>query len=273
MDFTLLKVTAVIYLLATGTFIAYLAFPRDFIARLSPLLILAGFVTHTVAFTYNCIYGSYPTLTELRDALSFYGWLMVGMYLLVQLKYRLTVLGCFIAPLAFIMSLASFTLGTGGEAIPPAIRTYWLPIHVTLALSGNAVFALAFGVGVLYLLEEYQLKRKRMVVLHTRLPSLETLDRLNYVFLVWGFPLMTFGIITGSIQAHLHWGDYWSWDPRQITSAITWLLYGVLLHGRITVGWRGKKAAIWTIVGFAVVLIYFLWGDILFPSRHGGRFE
>ncbi|MCZ6623846.1 MAG: cytochrome c biogenesis protein CcsA [Deltaproteobacteria bacterium] len=273
MDVTLLKVTAAIYLFATGTFIADLVFPKDSFSRLSPLLVLGGFLIHTAAFTYSCIYGSYPTLTELRDAISFYSWLMVGVYLLVQLKYRLTILGCFIAPLAFIMSLAAFTLSTGSEAIPPAIRTYWLPIHVTLALSGNAVFALAFGVGVLYLLEEYQLKRKKMAVLHTRLPSLETLDRLNYVFLVWGFPLMTLGIITGSIQAHLHWGDYWSWDPRQITSAMTWLLYGVLLHGRITVGWRGKKAAIWTIVGFTVVLGYFFWGDVLFPTRHGGRFE
>jgi cytochrome c-type biogenesis protein CcsB len=273
MDVTLLQLTAVIYLLATGSFILYLVFSRDFFSRLSPLLILAGFLTHTVAFTYNCIYGSYPTLTELRDAISFYSWIMVGIYLLVQLKYRLTILGCFIAPLAFIMSLAAFTLGTGSEAIPPAIRTYWLSLHVTLALSGNAMFALAFGVGVLYLLEEYQLKRKKMGVLHTRLPSLETLDRLNYVFLVWGFPLMTLGIITGSIQARLHWGDYWSWDPRQITSAITWILYGGLLHGRITAGWRGKKAAFWTIVGFAVILGYFLWGDAVLPGRHGGRFE
>lgn len=273
MDFFMFQVTAAFYLLATGTFIAYLIFPRDLFSRLSLLLVLGGFLSHTVAFGYNCLQGSYPTLIELRNAISFYGWLMVGVYLLVQLKYRLTVLGCFIAPLAFLMSLAAFTLGTESEAIPPAIRTYWLPLHVTLALSGNAMFALAFGVGVLYLLEEYQLKRKKMTVLHTRLPSLETLDRFNYVFLVWGFPLMTLGIITGSIQARLHWGDYWSWDPRQITSAITWLLYGVLIHGRFTAGWRGKKAAIWTIVGFAVVLGYFLWGDVLFPGRHGGRFE
>lgn len=267
------QITAVFYLLATGTFIANLAFPRESLSRLSPILILCGFLSHTIAFGYNCLYGSYPTLTDLRDAISFYSWLMVGVYLLVQLKYRVTVLGCFIAPLAFLMSLAAFTMGTQSEAIPSALRSYWLPIHVTLALSGNAVFALAFGVGVLYLIEEYQLKRKKTTVLDTSLPSLETLDRLNYVFLVWGFPLMTLGILTGSIQARLLWGDYWSWDPRQITSALTWLLYGVLLQGRIAAGWRGKKAAMWTIIGFAVVLGYFLLGDVLFPSRHGGRFE
>ena len=106
-----------------------------------------------------------------------------------------------------------------------------------------------------------------------RFPSLESLDRLNYVLLGWGFPFMTLGIITGSIWAGLYWGNYWSWEPRQISSGIAWLFYGALLHGRITAGLRGKKAAFLTIVGFTVVLGYFLWGDAIFPSRHGGRFE
>ncbi|MFQ5851057.1 MAG: inner membrane protein YpjD [Candidatus Binatia bacterium] len=273
MDVTLLQLAAVSYLLATGSFILYLVLPKDFLSRISPLFVLAGFLIHTAALGVYFFYTGYPAVTQFREALSFYSWLMVGVYLLVQFKYRLTVLGCFIAPLAFLMSLAAFTFGAGGGELPPSLKTYWLPLHVTLALLGNAVFALAFGVSVVYLLQEYQLKNKKVTVLHKHYPSLESLDRLNYVFLVWGFPLMTLGIITGSMWARVHWGNYWSWEPRQISSAITWVLYGLLLHGRITAGWRGKKAAFWTIVGFAVVLGYFLWGDYVFPSRHGGRFE
>jgi ABC-type transport system involved in cytochrome c biogenesis permease subunit len=83
---------------------------------------------------------------------------------------------------------------------------------------------------------------------------------------------MTLGIVTGILWAHVQWGN-WSWDARLISSAIVWLLYGVLLQGRITAGWRGRRAAFLTIVGFVVVLGYFLWGDALFPSRHAGRFE
>jgi ABC-type uncharacterized transport system permease subunit len=143
---------------------------------------------------------------------------------------------------------------------------------VTLAFLGNAVFALAFAVSVMYLVQESRLKSKRTKALSRPLPSLERLDRLNYIFLVWGFPLMTLGIVTGILWAHVQWGD-WSWDARLISSAIVWLLYGVLLQGRITAGWRGKRAAFLTIVGFVVVLGYFLWGDALFPSRHAGRFE
>ena len=269
----LLQITAVIYLLATGSFILYLFVPRDPFSRLSPLVLLAGFIIHTIALGVFFVNAGYPAVTQLRDALSFYSWLMVGVYLLVQLKYRLTVLGCLIGPLAFLMSLGAVTFGIGVEELPPSLRTYWLPLHVTLAFLGNAVFALAFAVSVMYLLQEYELKSKKAIIFYKHFSSLETLDRLNYIFLVWGFPFMTLGIITGSLWARIHWGDYWSWEPRQITSAITWILYGGLLHGRITAGWRGKKAAFWTIVGFAVVLGYFLWGDVIFSSRHGGRFE
>lgn len=274
MDHALLQATAGFYLLAAGAFVLYLVVPRTLLSRAGQWLLLLGFAGHTIKFALLFYETGYPTIVQTRDTLSFYGWLMVGLYLLVQLKYRLPILGCFIAPLAFLMSFKSIAAGGGTEELPPALlATYWLPLHVTLALLGNAVFGLAFAVSVLYLLLRHQLKNKRMTGLVRGLPALETLDRLNKIFLVWGFLLMTLGILTGSLWARSHWGTYWSWDPRQIMSALAWLLYGILLHGRLTAGWRGRKAAIWTIVGFAIVLGYFLWGDLVFPTRHGGRFE
>ena len=273
MDIALLKITAVVYLLAAGSFIFYLFSLKDFIARLSLLILLCGFIVHTAALGAHFLQAGYPGVTAFREALSFYSWLMVAVYLLIQLKYRLTVLGSFIAPLAFLMSLAAFAFGTATEEFPPGLKTYWLPLHVTLAFLGNAVFGLAFGVSLMYLLQESQLKQKKITSLMKRFPSLEALDRINYMLLVWGFPFMTLGIVTGSMWAGIYWGDYWSWEPRQISSGIAWLFYGALLHGRITAGLRGRKAAVLTIVGFVVVLSYFLWGNALFPSRHGGRFE
>jgi len=273
MDVTLLKLTAIIYLVATGSFIFYVFFVRDSVSRLSPWILFCGFLVHTAALAVHFFQTGYPGVTQFREALSFYTWLMVAGYLLVQLKYRLTVLGSIIAPLALLMTLAAFAFGTGPEQLPPGLKTYWLPVHVTFAFLGNAVFALAFGVSLIYLLQESYLKQKKMTSLMKRFPSLEALDRLNYVLLVWGFPLMTLGILTGSIWAGSHWGNYWSWDPRQISSGMTWLFYGALLHGRFTTGLRGKKAALLTMVGFCVVLSYFLWGGSVFPSRHGGRFE
>jgi cytochrome c-type biogenesis protein CcsB len=273
MDILLLKGTALFYLLSMGTFFLYLLLLKDTYARIAPLILSLGFALHTAALAGQIAHNGFPAVTDLREALSVYSWLIVGMYLLVQLKYRLTVLGCFVAPLAFLMSLAGITFGASGGELPPGLKTSWLYVHVTLAFLGNAVFALAFAVSLMYLVQESRLKSKRMTALYKLLPSLERLDRLNYVFLVWGFPLMTLGILTGSLWAGVYWGAYWSWDPRQISSAITWLLYGSLLQGRITAGWRGKRAATLTIVGFVVVLGYFLWGDAVFPSRHAGNFE
>jgi cytochrome c-type biogenesis protein CcsB len=272
MSLILLKLTAILYLIATGSFIFYVV-RRDTVSRLPPLILGAGFIIHTLALSAYFMREGFPALTEMREALLFKSWLMVACYLLIQIKYRLTVLGGIIAPLAFLMSLAGIAFGSGSGEIPPDLKTFWLPLHVTSAFLGNAVFALAFGVSLIYLLQERHLKHKRMTALMKRFPSLESLDRLNYVLLGWGFPFMTLGIITGSIWAGIYWGNYWSWEPRQISSGIAWLFYGGLLHGRITAGLRGKKAAFLTIVGFTVVLGYFLWGDVIFPGRHGGRFE
>ena len=239
MDAILIKLIPIAYLVAAGSFFLYL-FRGDTTTRLPAALLLSGFVVHSFALTTLFFQEGFAAVAVMGDALLFNSWLMVGIYLLIQLKYRLTVLGGIIAPLAFL---------------------------------GNAVFALAFGVSLIYLLQERHLKHKKVTLLMKRFPSLESLDRLNYKLLMWGFPLMTLGILTGSLWAGIHWGDYWSWDPRQISSAIAWLFYGALLHGRVTAGLRGKKAALMTMVGFCVVLGYFLWGDSIFPSRHGGRFE
>jgi cytochrome c-type biogenesis protein CcsB len=273
MEILLFKGTALVYLLAMGAFFLYLVLLKDSYARIAPLVLLVGFALHTAALAGQIAENGFPAVTDLREALSVYSWLIVGIYLLVQLKYRLTVLGCFVAPLAFLMALTGLAVGPGEGELPPGLQTSWLYVHVTLALLGNAVFALAFAVSLMYLVQESRLKSKRMTALYKLLPSLERLDRLNYVFLVWGFPLMTLGILTGSLWAGIHWGSYWSWDPRQISSAITWLLYGSLLQGRITAGWRGRRAATLTIVGFVVVLGYFLWGGAVFPSRHAGSFD
>ena len=273
MDVTLLQITAILYLLASASFIGYILWVRDSVSSLSPIILTGGLAVHTAALGIHFLQTGYPGVAQFREALSFYGWLLVAGYLLLQLKYRLAILGAIIAPLAFLMTLAAFAFGSGSGELPPELKTYWLPVHVTLAFLGNAVFALAFGVSLMYLLQERHLKHKKMTSLMKRFPSLEALDKLNYVLLVWGFPLMTLGILTGSMWAGIHWGNYWSWDPRQISSGIAWLFYGVLLHARITAGLRGKKAALLTMVGFAAVLGYFLWGDALFPTRHGGRFE
>lgn len=272
METTLVKFTAAAYLLAAGSFLYYVL-RKDSAARLPSVLLLAGFLFQSLALGARFAGEGFVAVALMGEALLFKSWLLVGVYLLVQLKYRLTVLGGIIAPLALLMTLAALAFGRSDGEIPPGLQTFWLPLHVTLAFLGNAVFALAFAVSLVYLLQERGLKHKKITALMKRFPSLESLDSLNYRLLAWGFPLMTLGIITGSLWAGIYWGDYWSWEPRQISSGLVWLFYGALLHARLTAGLRGKKAALLTMVGFSVVLGYFLIGDTLFPGRHSGRFE
>jgi cytochrome c-type biogenesis protein CcsB len=268
----LLKLSALLYFLATASFVFFVLM-RNTASRLPTLVLLAGFVLHSAALAAHFFREGYPAVTEFYEAITFKSWLIVALYLVIQIKYRLTVLGAIVAPVVTLMTLAASAFGATNGELPPGLKTYWLPVHVTMAFLGNAVFALAFAVSLIYLLQEYGLKHKKMTALLKKIPSLEALDRLNYRLLVWGFPLMTLGILTGSLWAGVYWGNYWTWDPRQISSGIAWLVYGVLLHGRITAGLRGKKAAILTMAGYCVVLGYFLWGESVFPSRHGGRFE
>ena len=106
------------------------------------------------------------------------------------------------------------------RALAPALNSYWLPVHVILLFFGNAVLAVAFGAGIMYLLMERELKRKKLGAIFKRLPSLNVLDDIDYRCLTIGFPLLTLGIITGSIWAEYAWGSYWGWDPKEVWSLV-----------------------------------------------------
>ncbi len=120
----------------------------------------------------------------------------------------------------------------------------------------------------MYLIQEHQIKSKKSGVFLRRLPSLEILDELNYRSLTFGFPLLTVGIVTGSVWASYAWGSYWSWDPKETWSLITWFLYAALLHQRLAIGWRGKKAAMMALVGFMAILFTFLGVNLVLRGFH-----
>src|SRR5256885_12868875 len=123
MDILLFKGTALFYLLAMGAFFLYLVLLKDVYSRIAPVMLLIGFALHTAALAGQIAQNGFPAVTDLREALSVYSWLIAGIYLLVQLKYRLTVLGCFVAPLAFLMALAGLTFGSSVGPPPPRLQT------------------------------------------------------------------------------------------------------------------------------------------------------
>ena len=148
------------------------------------------------------------------------------------------VIGIVIAPAVTIASAAAYMLERHGRIVlPETLRSGWLPVHVTLALLGYALFLLSAGVSLLYLIYESRLKAKRPLPGPGEwVPSLETLDRINYRLLGWGFAMLSLAIVTGAIWADATWGHFWSWEPQESWSLITWILYAGLLESRLTVG-------------------------------------
>ncbi|HEX9191074.1 MAG TPA: c-type cytochrome biogenesis protein CcsB [Candidatus Deferrimicrobiaceae bacterium] len=268
MHIALLKATALFYLVGAILYLYFVFTLNERSARIGRMFLLIGVIVHGVAFVARYFAAGYTPVTSLFESLTFFAFAIVGVFLAFELRYNLRVLGAFVAPLAFAFSIFAAFLPGEVRTLAPALNSYWLPVHVALLFFGNAVFAVAFGAAIMYLLMEKELKGKKMGAIFKRLPSLEVLDDINYRCLTIGFPLLTLGIITGSIWAEYAWGSYWSWDPKEVWSLITWLLYAALLHGRLTVGWRGRKAAILAIVGFGAILFTFLGVNLLLPGLH-----
>lgn len=268
MNIYFFKIASLLYLIATFAYLAYIIFLKEPISKWGSFTVFLGFLIHTVALITRFIEAGYTPVTNLHESLSFFAWMIIGVLLIANLKYRIKVLGSFLTPIALILMLFAFALPKEIVPLAPALRSFWHPFHVVFAFLGNAIFTLAFCSGIMYLLQEHQLKSKKIGALAKRLPPLKVLDDLNYQSLTFGFPLLTLGIITGAIWADYAWGRYWGWDPKETWSLITWLLYAALLHQRLTVGWRGRKAAIMAIVGFMVVIFTFLGVNLILPGLH-----
>ena len=271
MNGLLLAIALALYLLAAATFVAHVVSGRDSLRRAALALLSCAFGMHAASLAVRAALLGYDAIATFQEELSFIACIMVGLYLLISLRANLTIVGALVAPLAFLFTLSAFVFNTPTPDLPQRLQKVWLPAHVAPAFLGYAVFAVAFCLSLVYLLQEKQLKAKRKGDLFRRLPSLEALDDLNHRFVTWGFALLTIGIVTGSLLAKQTWGELWSWEPVQVWSLIVWLLYAVLLHAR-TVGWRGRKAATLTIVGFIILVASFLSVNLVFPGKHGGSF-
>ncbi len=273
MELGLLEISSLAYLIASMAFAAHVARPVGRWGAFGAGALGIGFVLHTGGILARLYELGLLPVTTFGEGLSFFSWLIVGIFIGISGRYRLTVLGAVVSALAFGLSLAGVMLYDGGAVVPAALRSPWLPVHVTLAFLGNAVFAVAFAVSVVYLVQENLLKSRRRSWMITRLPSLEQLDRLNYSCLAWGFPLLTLGMLSGGIWAVNAWGRFWSWEPREVLSLLTWSIYGGLLLYRLTSGLRGRRAASLTIIGFSLVVVSYLSVNLLpLAGKHGGTF-
>ena len=261
--------TIVAYMLSTASYFAFLIQQKKVLNRIGFGLLLTGFVLNTSLIGYKLSLTGHFPVYDLQGTLVVAGWAVAGVFFLLQYKFNLKILGLFAALLAAVILIIATQVTSQPLPARNLFNSFWLIGHVIAVFIGNASFTLACGAGLLYLLQEKAIKSKRPGFFFKRLPSLERIDATGYACIIIGFSMLTLGLITGFVYAKSVWGRFWSWDPKEIWSGITWLLYAALLHGRISLGWRGRKAAVMSIIGFAVLLFTFIGVNFLFQGHHG----
>jgi len=271
----LLGITTLGYLLASAVYIGTFIFKTKKTGLIATIITLLTFVIQTIGIglrwyeSYQMGYGHAP-LTNMYESLVFFSWSIVIFYLLLEVKFKNRLIGAFAIPFAFVsMAYASFGKGITQEINPliPALQSNWLIAHVITCFIGYAAFAVACGLGFMYLIKGTSSKGSSEGLLST-LPDLKVIDDITHKTIIFGFLWLSAGIITGAIWANSAWGTYWSWDPKETWSLITWFIYAATLHARFTRGWQGKRIAWLAIIGFFCVIFTYFGVNFLLSGLH-----
>jgi len=239
------------------------------VGRLASAFMVLGFLLLTAAVIFRGISAHRVPWGNMYEFSITGAFAFSGAYLFALKKYKLRWLGLPVS-LAVLLTLgtAITLLYRPSAPLVPALKSTWLVIHVSAAIISGGVFLLANCVAAAYLiLDRYEQKGVRPIWAQ-RLPSLEVLDNLSYRLVALVFPLWTFAVIAGAIWAESAWGRYWGWDPKETWAFITWVAYAAYLHARVTVGWRGRKAAWLCLFAGSTFLFNYIYINVWGTGRH-----
>jgi cytochrome c-type biogenesis protein CcsB len=269
----LLSMTTFIYGAAAFFYLAHLIFKKQLMGRLGAWTALIGAAGNIAGIimrwveSYRMGIGHAP-LSNMYESLVFFAGTIVIIYLVMERKTQNAIIGAFVTPIAFLaMAYASMSPNISDHIQPliPALKSNWLIAHVITCFLGYAAFAIAFGISIMYLIKQRDVQGTSSLLSH--FPKAQVLDELNHQMIMFGFLFLSIGVITGSVWANSAWGSYWSWDPKETWSLITWFIYATLLHARMMRGWYGKRIAYLSIIGFMAVLFTYF-GVNLLPGLH-----
>jgi cytochrome c-type biogenesis protein CcsB len=256
------------YLLVAVCYLTAYAFGllRSGVRKALVALLLGVFAAHTGAIalrwieSYQMGIGHAP-LSNLYESLIFFAWSFALALALVRLRYGADAIVLLGLPLVFLIMASTFLLDSSIKPLIPALQSNWLVVHVISCFLGYAGFAVSFVAAALLLATGGSKTAGQY------LPRKELLDEIVYRSVLVGLPMLTVGIITGAAWADYAWGSYWSWDPKETWSLITWLVYSAFLHARIARGWSGNRTALVSVVGFGAVLFTYFGVNYL-PGLH-----
>jgi len=265
---TLFLVTFIFYILAAFFYFSYFFSKRDNLAKTGFGTAFLGLLLHTAALILRTVESGHAPFTNMYESLSFLAWSAILAYVIIEWKFRIRKAGPYFMLIVIgLMALASSPL-MPKETSPlvPALQSYWLWLHVSVTLLGEAFFAVAFITSIMYLVADSREKKGKAKKSGI---SSEKLDTISYRCIAIGFPLFTLGgLVFGMIWAYFAWGRYWSWDPKEVWSLITWFFFALYLHTRIVMGWKGRRSAYIAIIGFLAALFTYFGVNYLLAGLH-----
>ena len=261
----LFTVTMILYFAAMVLYFVFLAAKKDVIAPVAVALQGIGFLLHTAALIVRVIGAGRLPLTNNYEFATSFAWGLCLVSLVFILKYRFRALGAFASPVMFLIIGYAAMQSREVHELMPALRSSWLGFHVSTAIVAYGSFGVSFVLSLIFLLRD-RMKEDSFLAKHV--PEKEKLDMISYRSVSLGLLFLTFTILTGAIWAERAWGSYWSWDPKETWSLVTWIVYAIYLHLRIRRGWSGRAAAVFAVIGFICVMFTYLGVNTFLPGIH-----
>jgi len=251
-------VALVTYSLATGGFVYSFVFKNPRVLPKITLFVALGFAAHTAAIIARFNATGHLPWSGHYEYVLMGGWFIIAGTLFVGWQNKqLQGLAVGTAPLVVIMMGYGYMQNPGLTPMAASLKTIWLYIHVYFAWISFGAYALAMAAGVLYLLKSKSEAQEVPNPAYDRFPTLGRLDELIFRYVVFGFITDTIMICAGAIWAKDLWGSYWAWDPVETWSLISWLIYGIIIHLRVTFGWRERRLAWLAVAAMSTVIICF----------------
>jgi cytochrome c-type biogenesis protein CcsB len=229
---------------------------------------LAGLLFHSTALILRTVSSGHAPFTNMYESLSFLAWASLLAYLILEKSFKIPRAGFLLLIIVIALMLLANSPLMPKEITPlvPALQSYWLWLHVSITLLGEAFFAVAFVTSLMYLFHAAQ---EKQIPPREDSLSADRLDRISYRCVAVGFPLFTLGgLVLGMVWAYRAWGTYWSWDPKEVWSLITWFVFALYLHTRLVLRWKGKRSALVAIIGFLLALFTYFGVNYLLAGLH-----
>jgi cytochrome c-type biogenesis protein CcsB len=240
------------------------------LGRMGISLVILGLAMHLVAIVLRGVATHRAPWGNMYEYVSVIGFVSLAVWTVMMAKYPIRrATGFVLVPIVILLFLGGTVLYTQAEPVEPALQSYWLAVHVTIVSIATGILIIPGVASILYLLRSaHENKPAFLPKFGPKLPSADTLDRLAYRTTVIGLPLFTLGVICGAIWADSAWGHYWQWDPKETTAFVAWVVYAAYLHSRATAGWRGNRAAVINVLGFAVMMFNLFFINLVVTGLH-----